>query len=45
MTFRVNRQPSDNPAQCRYRVVVQATGREIDWINRYLDYETVRRLA
>jgi site-specific recombinase XerD len=26
-------------------VVVQATGREIDWVNRYLDYETVRRLA
>ena len=45
MTFRVNRQSSDNPARCRYRVVVQATGREIEWINRYLDYETVRRLA
>ncbi len=45
MTFRVNRQPSDNPARCPYRVVVQATGREVDWINRYLDYETVRRLA
>jgi integrase len=45
MTFRVNRQSSDNPARCPYRVVVQATGREIDWINRYLDYETVRRLA
>jgi hypothetical protein len=26
-------------------VVVQATGREIDWVNQYLDYETVRRLA
>ncbi len=45
MTFRVNHQSSDNPARCPYRVVVQATGREIDWINRYLDYETVRRLA
>ena len=45
MTFRVNHQSSANPAQCPYRVVVQATGREIDWINRYLDYETVRRLA
>ena len=38
-------QPSDNPARCPYRVVVQATGREIDWINQYLDYETLRRLA
>ena len=45
MTFRVNRQSPDNPARCPYRVVVQATGREIGWINQYLDYETVRRLA
>jgi len=45
MTFRVNHQSSDNPARCPYRVVVQATGREIDWINQYLDYETIRRLA
>jgi site-specific recombinase XerD len=45
MTFRVNHQSSDNPAQCPYRVVVQTTGREIGWVNQYLDYETVRRLA
>ena len=45
MTFRVNHHSSDNPARCPYRVVVLATGREIDWINQYLDYETVRRLA
>jgi len=45
MIFRVTHQSSDNPARCPYRVVVQATGREIDWINQYLDYETVRRLA
>src|ERR1700735_650332 len=45
MTFRVNHQSSDNPARSPYRVVVQATGREIDWINQYLDYETLRRLA
>jgi len=45
MRFRVLRQPSTNQARCPYRVVVQATGREIDWINQYLDYETVRRLA
>ena len=30
---------------CPYRIVEQTTGREIDWINRYLDYETLRRLA
>jgi site-specific recombinase XerD len=45
MTFRVVHQPSTNQTRCPYRVVVQATGREIDWINQYLDYETVRRLA
>ncbi len=45
MTFRVLHQPSTNPARCPYRVVVQTTGREIDWINQYLDYETLRRLA
>ena len=45
MTFRVVHQPSTNQARCPYRVIVQTTGREIDWINRYLDYETLRRLA
>ena len=45
MTFRVVHQPSTNQARCPYRVVEQTTGREIDWINQYLDYETLRRLA
>ena len=45
MTFRVVHKPSNNHARCPYRVVEQATGREIDWINQYLDYETLRRLA
>jgi site-specific recombinase XerD len=45
MTFRVAHQPSTNPARCTYRVVVKATGREIGWINQYLDYETLRRLT
>ena len=45
MTFRVVHQPSANQARCPYRVIVQETGREIDWINQYLDYETLRRLA
>jgi site-specific recombinase XerD len=31
--------------RCPYRIVDQATGREIDWINQYLDYEMLRRLA
>lgn len=45
MTFRVLHQPSANQARCPYRVIVRETGREIDWINQYLDYETLRRLA
>src|SRR5260221_1355284 len=45
MTFRVLHQPSTNQTRCPYRVIVQTTGREIDWINQYLDYETLRRLA
>ena len=36
---------SNNHVRCPYRIVDQATGREIDWINQYLDYETLRRLA
>jgi integrase/recombinase XerD len=45
MTFRVVHQPSTNQARCPYRVLVQTTGREIGWINQYLDYETLRRLS
>lgn len=45
MTFRVVHKPSHSHVRCPYRVVEQATGREIDWINKYLDYETLRRLA
>jgi integrase len=37
--------PSNNHVRCPYRIVGQATGREIDWINQYLDYEMLRRLA
>ena len=45
MTFRVVSKPSNNHVRCPYRIVEQSTGREIDWINRYLDYEMLRRLA
>jgi hypothetical protein len=45
MTFRVVHKPSNSHVRCPYRVVEQATAREIDWINRYLDYETLRHLA
>src|SRR5260370_14836069 len=45
MTFRVIHVPSNNHVRCPYRIVDQATGREIAWINQYLDYEMLRRLA
>jgi hypothetical protein len=32
-------------AQSPIRVVEQTTGREVGWINRYLDREYLRRLA
>src|SRR5258708_13610056 len=45
MIFRVVPKPSNNHVRCPYRVIEQTTGREIEWINQYLDYETLRRLA
>src|ERR1700738_2267009 len=45
MTFRVVSKPSNNHVRCPYRIIEQSTGREIEWINQYLDYETLRRLA
>ena len=44
MKFRLTQQTS-NPAQSPVRVVEQTTGREVGWINHYLDREYVRRLA
>jgi integrase/recombinase XerD len=44
MKFRLIQQTS-NPAQGPVRVVEQTTGREVGWINHYLDREYVRRLA
>jgi hypothetical protein len=45
MTLRVVSKPSNNHVRCPYRIIDQSTGREIEWINQYLDYETLRRLA
>jgi integrase len=44
MKFRLIHQQVSNNAQSSVRVVEQ-TGREVGWINRYLDREYVRRLA
>jgi integrase len=45
MKFRVVRQPPSNPARSPFRVVEQTTQREVDWINRFLDRECLRRVA
>lgn len=45
MKFRAIYSLTSNHAQSPVRIVEQTTGREIGWINRYLDREYVRRLA
>ena len=45
MKFRLIHQQTSPNAQSPLRVVEQTTGREVGWINRYLDREYVRRLA
>ena len=45
MKFHLIYQQLSNNAQSPVRVVEQTTGREVGWINRYLDREYVRRLA
>jgi len=45
MKFCVIYQQTSHNAQSPVRVVEQTTGREVGWINRYLDREYVRRLA
>jgi len=45
MKFCVIQPQTANPAQSPIRVVEQTTGREVGWINHFLDREYVRRLA
>ena len=45
MKFRATYQKTSSGAQSPVRIVEQMTGREVGWINRYLDRESVRRLA
>jgi integrase len=44
MKFRVVHQ-LNNPAHSPFRIIEQSGGREVDWINRYLDLECLRRVA
>ena len=45
MKFRVVHQSTPNHARSAFRVVEQTTGREVEWVNRYLDLECLRRVA
>jgi hypothetical protein len=45
MKFRIIYQQSSHNAQSPIRVIEHTSGREVGWINRYLDREYVRRLA
>jgi integrase len=45
MTFQVIHSTDGGNARSPFRIVEQPTGREVDWINRFLDRESVRRLA
>ena len=45
MKFHVIRPQTPHPAQSPIRVVEQVTGREVGWVNGYLDREYVRRVA
>lgn len=44
MTFRVVQQHGLANAQSPFRVV-EDTGREVEWVNRFLDQERVRSVA
>ena len=45
MRFRIVRQSDGNPARSPFRIVEQETGCEVDWVNRFLDRECIRRVA
>ena len=45
MTFHVIHQPNTALARSPFRIVEQPTGREVEWANRFLDREWIRRLA
>jgi len=45
MKFHVIYQRTSSNGQSPVRIVEQTTGREVAWINRFLDREYIRRLA
>jgi site-specific recombinase XerD len=45
MTFQVIHQPNSSGARSPFHVVEATTGREVEWVNRFLDRECARCLA
>ena len=45
MTFLVIHAPDIGNARSPFRVIEQPMGREVEWVNRFLDREYLRRLA
>src|SRR5260370_35745387 len=45
MTFQEIHSSDGSNARSPFRIIEQPSGREMDWINRFLDRESVRRLA
>jgi integrase/recombinase XerD len=45
MTFQMIHSTDGGNARSPFRIIEQSTGHEVDWINRFLDRECVRRLA
>ena len=45
MTFQVIHAPDIGNARSPFRVIEQPMGREVEWVNRFLDREYLRRLA
>ena len=45
MTFRVVSQPSNNHVRCPTALSNRPPAVRLDWINQYLDYQMLRRLA
>ena len=45
MTFQVIHQPNGGGARSPFHIVETKTGREVEWVNRFLDRECIRCLA
>lgn len=45
MKFGVTRCPTANPAQSPFRIIERNTKHEVEWVNRFLDRECLRRVT